>query len=199
MLNCISGSNSVYRTSVLRQVLVPETPYIVDDTFWTLETHRQGLGRIVYEKSAEAYIADPTTFRDWYKQNLRWMWGTFQGIIGHRVMRHGSKFDLWYGLLIIDWVGYALLWPLVFLAILAMGRISPMMLMLSTLAGYTLWIAAGAIALRKWRLVVLAPAVIFIDLLYRVNFIHAAIKAVRQPTVESCIWESPKRVLSKTG
>jgi hypothetical protein len=32
-----------------------------------------------------------------------------------------------------------------------------------------------------------------LDFVYRVIFIHAAIKAIRQPRVESCTWSSPKR------
>ena len=58
LLNCISGSNSVYRSSLLDQVLVEKTPYIVDDTYWTLETHRRDLGRIVYAPEAVAHVQD---------------------------------------------------------------------------------------------------------------------------------------------
>ncbi len=79
VMTCISGSNSVYRSELLDEVLVEHTPYIVDDTYWTLETHRRKLGRIVYVPEAKAHICDPTNLRDWYKQNLRWIWGSFQG------------------------------------------------------------------------------------------------------------------------
>ena len=58
--------------------------------------------------------------------------------------------------------------------------------------GYTAWAVIGAIALRRWRLVVLWPALALLDWVARVNFIHAAIKAIRQPTSE-CRWESPAR------
>jgi hypothetical protein len=54
------------------------------------------------------------------------------------------------------------------------------------------WCAIGAIALRKGRLFVLFPAVVLLDWIARVNLIHAAIKAIRQPTAE-CRWESPAR------
>jgi len=59
-------------------------------------------------------------------------------------------------------------------------------------AGYAAWSTIGAIALRKWRLLVLWPALLVIDWVSRVNLIHAAIKAVRHPTAE-CRWESPER------
>ena len=55
---CISGSNSTYRTEVLREVLVADTPYIVDDTYWVLETHRRKLGRIRYGPRAWAWIQE---------------------------------------------------------------------------------------------------------------------------------------------
>lgn len=103
-MTCISGSNSVYRTSVLREVVVERTPYIVDDTWWTLETVRRGLGRIVYAPAARAWICDPLTLRDWWRQNVRWNWSMFRGIWGHRVGRQARWFDVAYGLLILDWI-----------------------------------------------------------------------------------------------
>jgi poly-beta-1,6-N-acetyl-D-glucosamine synthase len=38
------------------------------------------------------------------------------------------------------------------------------------------------------------PAIIAIDLLYRVIFVHALIKAMREPTVDRCVWSSPARL-----
>lgn len=64
VVNCVAGSNSVYRSSLLDQVLVADTPYIVDDTFWTLDTQRRQLGRIVYAPTAKAWICDPANMRD---------------------------------------------------------------------------------------------------------------------------------------
>ncbi|MGC4859143.1 glycosyltransferase family 2 protein [Micromonospora sp. DT41] len=84
VMNCISGSNSLYRTELLDVLLPQQPPYIVDDTYWVLETHRRGLGRVVYAPRAVALLQDPTTGREWYKQNLRWLWGTFQGSSGTR-------------------------------------------------------------------------------------------------------------------
>jgi len=55
------------------------------------------------------------------------------------------------------------------------------------------WISVAATALRKPRLVVLAPALLVLDAVYRVIMLHAAIKAVVSPTIEICKWESPER------
>lgn len=192
-LNCISGSNSMYLSPLLREVLVEQTPYIVDDTYWLLETQRRGLGRVVYAPKAHAWIQDPTNLRDWYKQNLRWLWGTFQGVAGHRVGRRRSWFDFWYVTLIVDWAMYVLLWPVLLALLLVNDWVEPGTVGVSVLAGYGLWTAAAACALRKWRLVALTPAIVAIDVLYRAIFIHALVKTVRHPTVTSCRWDSPTR------
>ena len=193
VLNCISGSNSVYRSSVLDQVLVEQTPYIVDDTYWTLEVHRRDLGRIVYAPNARAHIQDPTTMRSWYKQNVRWLWGTFQGIRGHGCGRRRSRFDIAYLFQMADWVLYVLGGPAA-IALVATGVWwNPRLILLGTAIGYFAWTIPAAIALRKWRLVPLTPLLFVVDWLYRVVFVHALVKALRQPVVASCTWESPPR------
>jgi poly-beta-1,6-N-acetyl-D-glucosamine synthase len=199
VLNCISGSNSVYRTELLRQVLVEHTPYIVDDTYWVLEAQRRKLGRVRYAADAHAYVQDPTTFRDWYKQNLRWLWGTCQGIIGHRVGRQRSWFDFWYATLIFDWLFYVAFWPVLLVVALANGWASPTSVGVAVMGMYGLWVGAAAIALRTWRLVLFLPFIVVYDWLYRANFVHAAVKAIRQPTVSSCRWESPTRYAQERG
>ncbi len=192
-MNCISGSNSVYRSEILDQVLVEQTPYIVDDTYWTLEVHRRGLGRIVYAPRARADICDPVNFRDWYRQNLRWLWGTFQGIHGHRVGRRATWFDFWYGLMIADWVLYLASVPFAAWLLATSSWTEIPMLLAWMTAGYAVWIVIAAVALRQWRLVLLTPAILAVDLVYRVIFVHAFVKTLRHPTVESCSWESPAR------
>ncbi len=193
LLNCISGSNSVYRSSLLDQVLVEKTPYIVDDTYWTLETHRRDLGRIVYAPDAVAHIQDPTTYRAWYKQNLRWLWGTLQGVRGHRCGLGRSWFDVAYLLQMADWVLYILGGPLM-LALIAAGIwVNPWLIGIGAAVGYFAWTIPAAIALRKWRLLALTPLFFVVDWLYRAVFIHAIVKTIRQPVVESCTWESPPR------
>ncbi|HET7721269.1 MAG TPA: glycosyltransferase family 2 protein [Acidimicrobiales bacterium] len=193
VMTCISGSNSVYRSELLDEVLVEQTPYIVDDTYWTLETHRRKLGRIVYVPEAKAHICDPTNLRDWYKQNLRWIWGSFQGVWGHKVGRQASLFDVTYVMQILDWLMYVLLAPLLVLLALSRDWVEPATLGQLTLAGYGVGAAVAAAVLGKWRLAVMAPALILVDWLYRIVFLHAFVKTVRQPRVESCRWESPTR------
>jgi biofilm PGA synthesis N-glycosyltransferase PgaC len=195
VMNCISGSNSVYTAAFLRAVLRPDTPYAVDDTYWVLEAHRRKLGKIVYCPTTSARIQEPTTVGSWYKQNLRWLWGTFQGILGHHVGRRASMFDLAYLGLLIDWLLFAIVTPLILGAIVATNLDDPARLGhigILYVGGYAAWSTIGAVALRKWRLALLWPALLVIDWISRVNLIHAAIKALRQPTAE-CRWQSPAR------
>lgn len=195
VMNCISGSNSVYRAAFLRDVLRPDTPYVVDDTYWVLEAQRRKLGRVTYCPDTSARIQEPTTVRAWYKQNLRWMWGTFQGILGHKVGRRATKFDVAYLGLMIDWLLFTLVTPVILGVIIATNLDNPARLWHVAIfysAGYAVWSCIGAIALRKWRLAVLWPALLVLDWIARVNLLHAFVKALRQPTA-TCRWESPAR------
>jgi biofilm PGA synthesis N-glycosyltransferase PgaC len=195
VMNCISGSNSVYRPAFLRQVLRPDTPYVVDDTYWVLEAHRRKLGRVVYCPTTSARIQEPTTVRSWYRQNLRWMWGTFQGIRGHKIGRRATLFDVAYIGLLIDWTLFTIGTPIILALLMIWHRDDPAGLVkigAAYTAGYAGWAAVGAIALHKWRLLALWPALLVIDWIARVNLIHAAVKAARQPTA-ACRWKSPER------
>jgi len=193
VMNCISGSNSLYRTELLDQVLPERPPYIVDDTYWVLETHRRKLGRVVYAPKANALLQDPTSFRDWYKQNLRWMWGTFQGIIGHQVGRKATRFDAAYVLLMLHWLIYVLSGPATIWIMAASGVFNPMAVLI-LLGGHGLWMVFAAIRLRRPRLVLFIPALVIIDFIYRIILVHALVKAIRQPRVERCVWASPARI-----
>ncbi|MEV0394646.1 glycosyltransferase [Polymorphospora rubra] len=193
VMNCISGSNSLYRTELLDAVLPQSPPYIVDDTYWVLETHRRRLGRVVYAPRAVAQLQDPTTMRDWYRQNLRWMWGTFQGVIGHRVGRRMSRFDYAYVLLMLHWALYVGGAPLTVWVLATAGPgAGPGLLLL--LAGQAVWVLLAAWRLRRPRLVLFLPLIALTDLLYRVVMVHALVKAIRQPTVDRCVWASPARI-----
>ncbi len=193
VMNCISGSNSLYRTEVLDKVLHAKTPYIVDDTYWTLETHRLGLGKIVYAPNALAHIQDPTNFKDWYKQNIRWMWGTFQGILGHEIGTEMNKFHISYVLLMTQWVLYVLSAPLIMCLFIVSGLENLPINILILLSGYGFWVYAASIALNKKRLILFTPAIVVADFIFRYIMVVALVKAFKQKTVESCTWNSPTR------
>ena len=197
-VNCVAGSNSMYRSDLLRQVVRADTPYIVDDCFWTHETHRRGLGRIVYAPEAHAWVQDPTTLRDWAKQNTRWLWGTFQAMWGHGVLRRASWLDFWYFALVLDWFLYVVGAPALFLFLVLTGAGDWIVFLGVYVAGYIVWGALAALATGKWRLIVMAPTFVVIDVLYRAIFVYSIYKTIRQPTVTSCRWDSPARYEKET-
>ena len=117
VVNVICGANSVFRASVFAELSSHDAPYAVDDMFWVAEIARRKIGRVEYVHDALAWTIDPHRFGDWYKQTVRWSWGQFQSIRGHRLWlpvhrdptrRLGFSFswiDAAYLLVIIDWAG----------------------------------------------------------------------------------------------
>lgn len=194
VMNCISGSNSMFTADVLRAVIRPDTPYIVDDTFWTMEVQRRKLGRIVYAPRAVAAVCDPTTLRDWYKQNLRWLWGSFQGIHGHKVGRSFTRFDILTLGLMVDWALYVVGQPVFIFALFFFHPgTSWQHYLVVYFAMLGAWTICGAISLRRPSLLLHLPSVVVLDFVYRIIFVHAAIKTWRQPVVSDCRWSSPSR------
>jgi hypothetical protein len=116
-----------------------------------------------------------------------------QGIVGHKIGRKATAFDFAYLGLIADWVLYVALWPALMLYGMFRTGSDPLHVLAIYVVGYFVWAAIGAAFLGQWRLIPLAPALMAMDWLMRVNFIHALIKAIRQPTTESCRWVSPAR------
>ena len=192
----IPGANSMFRTDVLAGLLADDVRYVVDDTQWLLEIQTRRLGRVAYAPDALAHVQDPLTPGEWYRQTLRWMWGTFQGVRGHRVGRTWSWFSVSYSLQLLDWLLYVLLWPVLLGTILtravAAGPQRLATVLALYLAGYVAWAVVGAIALRRWRLILLFPYLIAMDWMQRAVTVHGAIRAVRQPEAE-CRWTSPPR------
>ena len=206
VVNVICGANSVFRADVFGQLIEEDAPYAIDDMYWLAEIVRRRLGRVAYVHEARSWTIDPHTFRDWYRQTVRWSWGQFQSIRGHRLgipiqpdarsraRIRFSWFDLAYLALLVDWVPY-MLEPLAIvpLVILLRGWIDPVWFAAFYLGSSMVWISLGAIALRKPRLALLAPAIIALDLVYRVTMMHATVKAIRRPRVARCAWDSPTR------
>jgi hypothetical protein len=79
------------------------------------------------------------------------------------------------------------------LAYFLRGWIDPLWFLVYYLAASLGWIAVGALALRKPRLLLLAPAIMVLDIVYRFAMLHALVKTIRFPRVETCAWDSPAR------
>jgi biofilm PGA synthesis N-glycosyltransferase PgaC len=205
VVNVICGANSVFRARVFEQLISTDAPYAIDDMYWLAEVVRQRLGRIEYVHGARSWTIDPHRFGDWYRQTLRWSWGQFQSVRGHRLglpLQPGTRrftlrfswFDTAYLLLLVDWLAYAaepfLIVPI---AYFFRGWIDPFWFPVLYLAFSGGWILLAAAALRKWRLVVLAPVILALDVVYRVTMLHAVVKTIVRPRIETCRWDSPAR------
>jgi biofilm PGA synthesis N-glycosyltransferase PgaC len=206
VVNVICGANTVFRADVFRRLIDKDAPYAIDDMFWLAEIARLQLGRVAYVHDARSWTIDPHRFVDWYRQTVRWSWGQFQSVLGHRLgsplrrdaSRRGgfrfSWFDLAYLALLLDWLPY-MLEPLVLppLAFLFRDWLDPLWLVGFYLTTSLGWIGLVAVALRKPRLVLLAPAIMALDLVYRVTMMHAIVKTIFVPRVATCAWTSPER------
>jgi cellulose synthase/poly-beta-1,6-N-acetylglucosamine synthase-like glycosyltransferase len=205
VVNVLCGANSVFRPRVFEQLISNDAPYAIDDMYWLAEIVRQRLGRIEYVHAARSWTIDPHRFGDWYRQTVRWSWGQFQSVRGHRLgmpLQPGTRrfavrfswFDTAYLLLLVDWLAYAaepfLIVPI---AYFFRGWIDPFWFPVLYLAFSCGWILLAAAALRKWRLVVLAPAILVLDMVYRVTMLHAVVKTIVRPRIETCRWDSPAR------
>ncbi len=206
VVNVICGANTVFRADVFKLLIEKDAPYAIDDMYWLAEIIRLRLGRVSYVHDARSWTIDPHRLTDWYRQTVRWSWGQFQSIRGHRLgwpirrapgRRLGfrlSWFDVAYLALLVDWLPY-MLEPLLLppLAFFLRSWIDPLWFMAYYLGASVVWIGIAAIALRKPRLIVLAPALIVLDLVYRLAMLHALVKTIFAPTIETCAWDSPTR------
>jgi biofilm PGA synthesis N-glycosyltransferase PgaC len=206
VVNVICGANTVFRAEVFAQLIEEEVPYAIDDMFWLAEIVRSKLGRVEYVHAARSWTMDPYTFRDWYRQTVRWSWAQFQSIRGHRLGRplerdksrrlgvRLSWFDVAYLALLLDWAPYMLEPVLIVpVAFFLRGWIDPVWLLLFYLGASFAWMGVAAAALRRPRLLVLAPVLVLLDAVYRVAMLHACVKAIVTPTTETCTWDSPTR------
>jgi poly-beta-1,6-N-acetyl-D-glucosamine synthase len=189
----ISGASTGYRADILDRVCRADTPYIVDDCFWCWEIQRNRLGHIVFESRARCTVQEPTTLRTLYKQELRWVWGTWQGIMGNRVGLQRQRCDAAFLVALVDLVLHVFALPTLLAASLLTNPAGAGRLAVMYACGYVLLGAIAGAVSRNWRMVVLWPGMVVYDWMYRVVQIHGFVKAVRQPVVEHCKWDSPTR------
>jgi cellulose synthase/poly-beta-1,6-N-acetylglucosamine synthase-like glycosyltransferase len=206
VVNVVCGANSVFRAEIFADLIADDPPYAIDDMYWLAEIVRRRLGRVAYVHTARSWTIDPHRFGDWYRQTVRWSWGQLQSVRGHGLgvplrrttgRRRGlrvSWFDLAYLSLLVDLAAYMLAplaLPLLVLAV--SGWVNPFWFAVFFLAESLCWIGVAAYALRRPRLLALAPALILLDLVYRIALLHALVKTLRQPTVTGGRWDSPRR------
>jgi poly-beta-1,6-N-acetyl-D-glucosamine synthase len=200
VVNVICGANTIFRARVFAELIAEDPPYAIDDMYWLAELVRRRLGRVAYVHAARSWTIDPHTFGSWYRQTVRWSWGQFQSVRGHRLGFRRSWFDFAYFALLLDWLPY-MIEPLAAVPVVLFLRdwIDPLWILAFYVVTSVAWIGCGAIAMRKPRLLLLAPAILVLDLVYRVTMMHALLKTLLRPRIDVCAWDSPARMTLDSG
>jgi cellulose synthase/poly-beta-1,6-N-acetylglucosamine synthase-like glycosyltransferase len=97
------GCASMYRTSLLRHLHIDHST-LAEDMDLTVQAHRRG-EPMVYVPSALVDTQDPGSFKDYYKQILRWNRGFWQVVKKHGFFSLTSKkqcIDLYVAFLVVD-------------------------------------------------------------------------------------------------
>lgn len=96
MISVFPGPITSFRTDILKQIDF-DADSLTEDFDITLQVHRKKLGKIVFIPKAINYTQDPQTLSDFYKQNIRWQRGFFQGVKKYQIGRHGQRIDVSLG------------------------------------------------------------------------------------------------------
>ena len=118
VVNVICGANTAFRADVFEQLIDDDAPYAIDDMYWLAEIVRRKLGRVEFVHDARSWTIDPHRLGDWYKQTVRWSWGSSSPCAAiawacrssamSEAPRLGfSWFDAAYLALLVDWFAYA--------------------------------------------------------------------------------------------
>lgn len=95
------GCVSVYSTAILRH-LDFDTSMLTEDMDLTIQVHKIG-GKIKYLHDARVLTQDPSTFKDYHKQMIRWYSGFWQVILKYTNRKNSFKrVDLYLLYLILD-------------------------------------------------------------------------------------------------
>jgi cellulose synthase/poly-beta-1,6-N-acetylglucosamine synthase-like glycosyltransferase len=82
-VNVVPGAIGAWRTDVVKELDGYSSDTLAEDQELTLAVLSLGY-KVVYEPKAIAYTEVPTTFKSFFLQRLRWMYGTFQCVWKYR-------------------------------------------------------------------------------------------------------------------
>lgn len=96
MISVFPGPITCFNTDILREIEF-DTNSLTEDFDITLQVHRKRLGRVAFIPRAVNYTQDPQTISDFFKQNLRWQRGFFQGVSKYKIGRRKGRIDMSIG------------------------------------------------------------------------------------------------------
>lgn len=194
----INGALTIYKAEILDQVVRYDPKFITEDNDWCWQIHRQKIGRIKFEYKNTAKLQEPQTFRELYRQHVRWNWGMFQVAKEHKTGLKFSRPDtmwLFTMLLTLHYLLAPLYAALTFSyafgdlragAIWFFGR-------------YIVYSFVGAIVSKQWQHIFLWSYFILYDFNWRASVVHGLFKAIRQPTLQNVTWVSPTRHIATSA
>ncbi len=163
MISVFPGPITCFRTDIFPRLELDGTS-LTEDFDITLQVHRKRLGKIVYIPKAINYTQDPQTLSDFYKQNLRWQRGFFQGVRKYRIGLRGQTIDVSLGLqmsqMILFILQLTILLPLI-IYITGNWMIIPVAIAADFIINCGIAILAS-IAVRRWYLLGAMPAFYFL-------------------------------------
>jgi len=94
------GCASLYRSDVLKKLNFSNKT-LTEDFDLTLQIHEKKLGEIIFAPKALVYTQDPITFKDYWRQVLRWNTGFWQNLFLHKLYKPTKKinFEIYLSLL----------------------------------------------------------------------------------------------------
>lgn len=96
MISVFPGPITAFNTDVLPQLDFSGNS-LTEDFDITLQVHRKKLGKIAFIPRAVNFTQDPQTFIDFWRQNLRWQRGFFQGVRKYKIGTKAQRIDLSLG------------------------------------------------------------------------------------------------------
>jgi cellulose synthase/poly-beta-1,6-N-acetylglucosamine synthase-like glycosyltransferase len=96
MISVFPGPITCFRTDIM-PLLEMDGTSLTEDFDITLQVHRKKLGKIVFIPKAINYTQDPQNLSDFWKQNIRWQRGFFQGVRKYKIGLHAQRIDVSLG------------------------------------------------------------------------------------------------------
>jgi len=96
IISVLPGPVTCFRTDIIKD-LDFTTGSLTEDFDLTLQIHRKHLGRIRFIPEAVNFTQDPRTLKDFYKQNMRWQRGFFQGVRKYKIGLRPHRIDFGIG------------------------------------------------------------------------------------------------------
>jgi len=196
MISVFPGPITSFRTDIIKSLEFGSDSF-TEDFDITVQVHRKKLGKIKFIPKAINYTQDPQTLSDFWKQNLRWQRGFFQGVRKYKIGLKMRAIDFSIGFQMFQ-TGFYLLEMFVLIPFLMIATRNWLILPVVIAADFVLTgvIALGSSAITKrWTLIGALPYFYFLRWIEIVIFLKAftEIMILRKFRTETTGWSTAGR------